>query len=457
MKANRGILWGRSLNKARAAVRHRLLEHVFRFVVTGDPIQGRFVLGRKNPADDILPSGDGNAPEMKLLIYSHFFAPSIGGVENIVLSLARGLAELRDSKGAQEFEITLVTQTPAGHYDDNTLPFRVVRQLGFFRLWRLIRACDLVHVAGPALAPLLLARLARKPLVIEHHGYQATCPNGLLFHHPSLSVCRGHFEARNYLECLKCNSNTEGPDGSLRLLASAFLRRAGSRSAAANVAPSNYVALRQGLPRTKVIPHGVEQPSDERSLLPESTAMEGRSFAYLGRLVVEKGVSVLLEATRLLRAEGHEVQVLLVGDGPDRPRLEKQIAYLHLERNVRLIGFLSGAALESELSSVAAIVIPTIMEETFGLAALEQMARGRLVIASAIGGLPEIVKGAGLTFPPNDPAALAGAMRKILLEPGLGTSLGASARQRALLSFSFGGMIDAHARVYREVYAATKC
>lgn len=132
---------------------------------------------------------------MKLLIYSHFFAPSIGGVETVVLSLARGLVELRNAKRAREFEITLVTQTPAGNHEDASMPFRVIRRPGFLKLWRLIRSSDIVHVAGPALAPVFLARLACKPYVIEHHGYQATCPNGLLFHHRTQSVCPGHFEA----------------------------------------------------------------------------------------------------------------------------------------------------------------------------------------------------------------------------------------------------------------------
>ena len=50
---------------------------------------------------------------MKLLFYSHYFAPSIGGVETIVLSLARGLAEVRTPNGATEFDLTLVTETPA--------------------------------------------------------------------------------------------------------------------------------------------------------------------------------------------------------------------------------------------------------------------------------------------------------------------------------------------------------
>jgi glycosyltransferase involved in cell wall biosynthesis len=386
---------------------------------------------------------------VKLLIYSHFFAPSIGGVETIVLSLARGLAELRDAKGAFEFEITLVTQTPAGNYDDGAPPFRVVRQPGFFQLWRLIRESDLVHAAGPALAPLLLTHLARKPLVVEHHGYQATCPNGLLFHHPTQRVCPGYFEAGNYLECWNCNTKIEGPTGSLRLLVSTFLRRAGSRWAARNIAPSNYVAVRQGLPRTTVIVHGVQDPFHGGGAATQAHAAHSNCFAYLGRFVIEKGVSVLLEAARLLRAQGRDVQILLIGDGPDRPRLEKQVATSHLESTVRITGFLSGAALQRELSTVGAIVIPTIMEETAGLAALEQMVLGRAVIASAIGGLQEIVEGAGLTFPPGDSSALAEAMKRILDEPGLASSLGALARQRVLRSFSLRGMIDAHARMYR--------
>jgi len=76
---------------------------------------------------------------VKLLIYSHFFAPSVGGVETIILSLARGLAGLRDSNGVPQFEITLVTQTPAGSCEDSAFPFRVIRKPGFQQLWRIIR------------------------------------------------------------------------------------------------------------------------------------------------------------------------------------------------------------------------------------------------------------------------------------------------------------------------------
>jgi len=390
---------------------------------------------------------------VKLLLYSHFFAPSFGGFETVVLSLARGLSERRDARGLAEFEVTVVTQTPAGHYDDSSLPFRVVRRPGHVQLWRLIRSCDVAHVAGPALAPVFLARLARKPYLIEHHGYQAICPNGLLFHHPANSVCPGHFQAGNYLECMNCNTKIEGHLGALRLLASTFLRRAGSCCAPANIAPSHHVAARLGLPRTAVTFHGVADPFAAAKGKKEAPALENSNFAYVGRLVAEKGVSVLLEAVRQLRAEGRAVKVLIIGDGPERVRLEKRITASLLESCIRITGFLSGEALEHELRNVSTIVIPTIMEETAGLAALEQMARGRLVIASAVGGLKEIVEGAGLVFPPGDSLALADTMRRVLDEPGLASSLAALGRQRVLQKLFFETMIDAHAALYRELYA----
>ena len=169
---------------------------------------------------------------------------------------------------------------------------------------------------------------------------------------------------------MNCNTKIEGHLGALRLLASTFLRRAGSCCAPANIAPSHHVAARLDLPRTAVIFHGVPDPFADAKGKKETPALENSNFAYVGRLVAEKGVSVLLEAVRLLRAEGRAVKVLIIGDGPERVRLEKRIAASHLEPCIRITGFLSGEALEHELRKVSTIVIPTIMEETAGLAAL---------------------------------------------------------------------------------------
>jgi hypothetical protein len=141
---------------------------------------------------------------VKLLLYSHFFAPSIGGVKTVVMSLARGLSQCSSSGSYGEFELTLVTQTPCGWFDDFSLPFLVVRQPNFNSLRKLIRSADVIHVAGAAILPILLGLLLRKPVVVEHHGFQTICPTGQLFQEPENIPCPGHFMAERYTHCLAC-------------------------------------------------------------------------------------------------------------------------------------------------------------------------------------------------------------------------------------------------------------
>jgi len=127
---------------------------------------------------------------MKLLIYSHFFAPSIGGVETIVLSLARGLAEVRNEKGTCRIRCHFGDHKPGGESRRTVRShFACFAARASLSSWNSSAESDVVHVAGPALAPLLLSYILRKPLIVEHPRYQATCPNGLLFHHPSGAVC----------------------------------------------------------------------------------------------------------------------------------------------------------------------------------------------------------------------------------------------------------------------------
>jgi glycosyltransferase involved in cell wall biosynthesis len=391
---------------------------------------------------------------MKLLIYSHFFAPSIGGVENIVLSLARGLAELQSPEGLSEFEVTLVTQTPRGSFDDPSLPFAVVRRPSLSELWSIIRASDMIHVAGPAVAPVVLGRLARKPVIIEHHGYQAICPNGLLFHHPTQSACPGHFQRRNYAECFRCNQQNESSWKSARLLALTFLRHALCNGVVSNIAPTQHVAMRNQLPRSKVIFHGIEDRY-RRFSSGQSSVYDPHSFAYVGRLVREKGVLVLLEAMRLLRQESCDVFLRIIGDGPERSNVERTITEWGLEKNVCLTGFLLKDELDAALQDIGTIIMPTLMEETAGLAVIEQMMRGRLVIASDTGGLGEVVGSTGLRFPAGDAAALADCMRNVMQNSDIINSLGRKARERALETFDRASMIGGHVDVYHDVVAPT--
>ena len=141
---------------------------------------------------------------MTLLIYSHYFAPSVGGVESIVQSLATGITELRTLNVDRELTVTVVTETPASSYAHSRLPLRVVRSPGVIRLWQLVRDSDVIHVAVPVFLPIFLAVLSHKRFVVEHHGHQATCPNGLFVHQPDRAICPGYFQAGRYGECLQC-------------------------------------------------------------------------------------------------------------------------------------------------------------------------------------------------------------------------------------------------------------
>jgi glycosyltransferase involved in cell wall biosynthesis len=389
---------------------------------------------------------------MKLLIYSHYFAPSVGGVETIILSLASGLQGLRGSNGAPQFEITLVTQTPAGNFNDTVLPFRVTRRPGLIPLWRLIRRTDVVHVAGPALAPLFLGLLERKPVVVEHHGFQTICPNGQLLIEPASAPCPGHFMAGRHAQCWRCNSQ-QGWLASGKLWLLTFVRRFLCGHVAANITPTAWLGGQLHLPQSTAIPHGLEATEAATRLGPHSLPP---ILAFQGRLVTTKGVRVLFEAARILRQQGQPFELLIIGDGPERDLLERFAREAKLDAQVHFAGRLDGTQLEAALAESSVVVVPSLGGEVFGLVVAENMLRALPIVASDLGAFVEVLGDAGFTFPTGDAAALAAALSRLLEDPALATSLGQQARGRALDFCNYGRMIEAHGRVYRNVYAAAK-
>jgi glycogen synthase len=390
-----------------------------------------------------------SSADMKLLIYSHFFAPSVGGVETLVLSLARGLAAFCLASAEPEFEITLVTETPVGKFDDSSLPFHVVRQPTLIRLWDLIRASDVVHVAGPALAPVFLSLLARKPVVVEHHGFQTICPNGQLLIEPAGTPCPGHFMAGRHNECLRCNSG-QGWFRSRKLWLLTFVRRFLCRRVSSNITPTAWLGGLLGLPRIAAIPHGLETVAP-----PVHPAATSRPpvVAFQGRLVTTKGVRTLLEAARTLVEQNRAFELRIIGDGPERASLERLSQEAALAGRVRFVGRLQGIELEAALADASIVVVPSLGGEVFGLVVAENMLRGLPVVTSDLGAFLEVLGNGGLTFRTGDAAGLAGELARILDDPALAARLAQLARKRALEFCDFRRMLEAHARVYRQAYS----
>ena len=342
--------------------------------------------------------------KLKILIYGEYFLPVVGGVQTSMNLLAKGLLEwnLRPDRDNAESEIavTVVIGTAADGMDDSVFPYRVVRRPTLWQLASLIRDADVIHVAGPCLLPMAIGWLIGKPVVVEHHGYQAICPNGLLFQQPVQQVCAGHFVRRDYRECLRCCSATEGPARGLRALLLTFSRYSLSKRVAANVAITNYVAAKLVLPRTQTVYYGIEIQESKGMTGPPP--MSRLRVAYVGRLVPEKGLPVLLQATKLLKKTGVLFEVKVIGDGPARSGLEKLAESLDVGGLVQFMGDLRDSDLDEAVSKVAVVVMPSVWEETAGLSAIEHMMRGRVVIAAEIGGLSEVVGDAGLKFAPGD-------------------------------------------------------
>jgi glycosyltransferase involved in cell wall biosynthesis len=211
------------------------------------------------------------------------------------------------------------------------------------------------------------------------------------------------------------------------------------------------------LPRAQVIYYGIEPAQDDGTQSAQSqppqrdSKLEPAHFAYVGRLVPEKGLDVLLRAAKLLKSEGLRFQLLLIGDGPERTNLEAQIANENLQDVARVTGFLRGSDLSNQMSRIDAVVMPSIWEETAGLAAIEQMMRGKVVIASDIGGLGEIVGDAGLKFPAGDAASLAAQMKKVIENSADTSRVGNTAQARAHSLFLADRMTADHISAYRKL------
>jgi len=218
-----------------------------------------------------------------------------------------------------------------------------------------------------------------------------------------------------------------------------------------NLSITHHVSKRIRLPRTTVVYYGVPdfvrggaEPHNSHKPKSDSDLV----VAYVGRLVQEKGVSTLIAAARSLEREGCRTALRIIGDGPERARLEGLAHADGVPRPITFTGTLTGADLRSALEEVDVLVLPSLWEEPAGLVVMEQLMRGRPVIVSDNGGAAELAGDAGLKFPPGDSASLAERIKQFADNPSLKDEFGVRARKRALENFTQGRMVDEHGEIF---------
>lgn len=171
---------------------------------------------------------------------------------------------------------------------------------------------------------------------------------------------------------------------------------------------------------------------------------------YVGRLVHEKGVDVLVEAVEPLDA-----RLLLVGDGPARAGLEARVARAGPGRAV-FAGTVSHDGVPAYLRAMDVLVLPSLTTATwaeqFGHVLIEAMAAGVPVIGSSSGAIPEVVGDAGLVVPEGDAAALRTALARLLVDPGRRAELAARGRARVQARFTQTRVAAAQREIYARLH-----
>jgi len=186
--------------------------------------------------------------------------------------------------------------------------------------------------------------------------------------------------------------------------------------------------------RITVVPNGINEdffePGDGPAIRKELGIKDDEILLlYLGRLSARKGLGMLLDAFRDLNSENKKIKLVIAGVGDYGPRISSFIKDNCLEKDIIYIGNIPGHKIRSYYACCDIFVLPSLYE-TFGIVLLEAMSQGKPVVATRIGGIPDVVGEDGIIVEPNVLAIKAGILR-LVNEPDLRKRLGEQAKKSA--------------------------
>jgi len=350
-----------------------------------------------------------------------------GGMEVVVARLTNGLSRRGHRVGVTclEQEGPLADELRAGGHHVSLVPaprLRAILRPTSLEAWLRVREPDVVHVhSGAWLKAARAARMAGVPHVVH-------TIHGLLDREPWYGPALKRWAAR-YTDRVVAVSKplADYLIGSVRL-------------------PARMVT---------VIPNGIDvktfRPAPPARSLRAALGLDDAALLVgtVGRLTAVKNHADLLSAFALIERSIPNASLVIVGDGPLRASLERQVVDLGLEGRVRFLG--AARDLASTYRELDLFVLSSMAEGT-SMSLLEAMASGVCTLATAVGGTPDVLGsgGFGLLVPPRDPTALARAMHRLLRDPKLRSRLAAAARQRVEEGYNEVTMLDR----YEQEYAA---
>jgi glycogen(starch) synthase len=275
---------------------------------------------------------------MKIVILSLSYLPNVGGLENIMAGLAEEWSNGND--------VSVYTNFKGGPTKE-ILPYTIVRGWSFITLWKAITIADVFIEANISLKTFWIGLLNHKKWFVIHH----TCYAG----HQNFYFDTIKDNIRNYLTCFSKN-----------IACSCFVEN--SLKGKSIVIPNFYNNHTFKIHSVDKIPN---------------------SLIFLGRLVSDKGVDLLLEALFVLKQQGKKYQLTIIGKGPEEFNLKTLVTKFELQESVFFKGILKDEALALELNKHEVMVIPSRWKEPFGIVALEGLACGCKIVCPDEGGLKE--------------------------------------------------------------------
>lgn len=307
---------------------------------------------------------------------------------------------------------------------------------------------DLVHLHSyfKRLTPAILPELRRRriPVVQTLHEYRSVCPISTLFRDGHICTDCAHGAYANVIwhRCAGGSLARSAWNYAEMRLSDALGHK---RDIVRFVTVSDYqrdMLIEMGMEANKLVTvhHPVEVPS-----APHDT--EGEHVLFFGRLETAKGADLLPEIAAGLRG----TSLLVAGDGSRREEVERAIAARGLS-NVSFAGVLRGDALRDAIARASCVIVPSLWPEAFGLTAVEALAQGTPVVASAIGGMLDTVRDGvdGYLVPPGDVPALVARVRELLTDPTRAREMGLVGRARMATDFSADAFYAGTMRVYED-------
>lgn len=363
---------------------------------------------------------------MNILMHCVYFPPEVGGLESHVYYLCRALV-----KSGHSVSVVTSRSLPEARGRE------VMEGIEVFRTWFPGRnpAGWIAHALGSVPRT---RRLAYRADIVHAQAFQSVAPCALAVRGRAVPLVAtlhtSHFLKRAEKPAWQriLRKTVEAP--SHVFAASSEIARVAER-------------LAPGV-RVEALTNGVETELF-RPVKPAFPKGDRRRLIVPRRLFEKNGVEYFVRALPLI-AEQVDVEALLVGDGPERRRLEELASQLGVEGRLKFLGSQPNAEMPSLLSSAELAIFPSLMEAT-SVAALESLACGIPVAASRVGGLPEIIDDeVGGLFEPADPADLARVVVGLLARPDL-PALGRQGRERVTAQWSNRRLADRHLEVYEDL------